>query len=163
MRGWETAERLLESGGYESRQRALVDRPIAEESEAGARWLGVAYWHAVGRVMRGTVRASWSQHGGTLRVLGGAALLGFGPPELHVEPGAIACRYAIRGGLLALRAGGSVTLAQVALDDAYELSVVVEEYLPRLAGVAYAKAQSPVHAAVSRRYFEQLERAGATR
>ena len=48
-----------------------------------------------------------------------------------------------------------------------ELSVTVEEYLPRLAaragappwtGMLYAKGQSPFHAAVSRRYFELLLR-----
>jgi hypothetical protein len=58
--------------------------------------------------------------------------------------------------VLTLRAGGSVTLAQRALDGAHELSVTVEEYLPRLGGLLYAKGQSPFHAAVSRRYFELL-------
>ena len=51
------------------------------------------------------------------------------------------------------------------LEDGFELSVVVEEYLPRLAaragaprwtGTLYAKGQSPFHAAVSRRYFDLL-------
>ena len=72
---------------------------------------------------------------------------------------------AIQGGLLALRAGGSVTLAQRPEGDQQELSVTVEEYLPRLAaragappwtGMLYAKGQSPFHAAVSRRYFQLL-------
>ena len=79
----------------------------------------------------------------------------------------ISCRYAIEGGLLALRAGGSVTLAQRPEGDQQELSVTVEEYLPRLAartgapawtGILYAKGQSPFHTAVSRRYFELLLR-----
>ena len=69
--------------------------------------------------------------------------------------------------MLALRAGGSVTLAQRPEGDQQELSVTVEEYLPRLAaragaplwtGMLYAKAQSPFHVAVSRRYFELLLR-----
>lgn len=160
MKGWETSERLLESGGYESQQRALVERPVVEASESGARWLGVTYWHAVDRFTRGGVRASWSDEGGTLRLLGGARLLTFGPPQLGFAPGAVTCRYEIRGGLLALKAGGSVTLAQRPVEGEHELSVTVEEYLPRLAGALYAKGQSPFHAAVSKRYFELLARRG---
>lgn len=157
MKGWETNERLLASGGYESRQRVLVEEPVVEPSESGARWLGVTYWYAVDRFTRGGVRASWSDEGGTLKLLGGARLLTFGPPELTF-PEAVSCRYEIRGGLLALRAGGSVTLAQRPVGAEHELSVTVEEYLPRLAGALYAKGQSPFHAAVSRRYFELLAR-----
>ena len=104
MKGWETTERLLDSGGYESRQRVLVGEPVVEASESGARWLGVTYWHAVDRFTRGGVRASWSEDGGTLRLLGGAQLLRFGPPELEVGDGVVSCGYAIVGGLLALRA-----------------------------------------------------------
>jgi hypothetical protein len=158
VKGWETSEHLLELGGYESRQRVLVDRPVVERSASGARWLGVMYWHAVDRFTHGGVRASWSVEGGTLRLLGGARLLTFGPPELEFARAVVSCRYEIRGGLLALRAGGSVTLAQRPAGAEHELSVTVEEYLPRLAGALYAKGQSPFHAAVSRRYFELLNR-----
>ncbi len=163
--GWETTERLLESGGFESRQRVLVGDPVVDSSESGARVLGVTYWHAVTLFTRGAVRASWSGGGGRLRLLGGATLLTFGPPELSVQDGGVACRHEIRGGLLALRAGGSVTLAQRPADGGHELTVTVEEYLPRLAarvgapwwtGALYAKGQSPFHAAVSRRYFDLL-------
>src|SRR4029453_18460558 len=45
--GWETFERVLECGGFESRQRVLVAEPVVEASEAGARTLGVTYWQAV--------------------------------------------------------------------------------------------------------------------
>ena len=82
MTGWETSERVLDSGGFESRQRVLVPEPVVEASEAGARTLGVTYWQAVDRFTRGGVRASWSGNGGKLRLLGGATLLTFGPPEL---------------------------------------------------------------------------------
>lgn len=165
MTGYEASERVLESGGFESRQRVLVPEPAVEASEAGARTLGVTYWQAVDRFTRGGVRASWSGGGGRLRLLGGATLLTFGPPELSFDAELVSCRHEIRGGLLALRAGGSVTLAQRAEDDGYELSVTVEEYLPRLAarvgaprwtGALYLKGQSPFHAAVSRRYFDLL-------
>jgi hypothetical protein len=171
LHGWEANERVLESGAFESRQRALARVPLVEHSESGARWLGLAYWQAVGGFTRGGVRARWSAEGGRLVLLGGARLLCFGPAELVCSNDLVSCRYSIRGGLLALRAGGSVTLAQRRAGDEVELSVVVEEYLPRLAaragapwwtGALYAKGQSPFHAAVSRRYFDLLAvRAGA--
>jgi hypothetical protein len=167
MTGWQSSERVLESGDFESRQRMLVAEPAVEVSEAGARTLGITYWQAVDRFTRGGVRANWTGDGGKLTLLGGATLLTFGPAELSFEGELVACRYAIEGGLLALRAGGSVTLAQRPEDDHQELSVTVEGYLPRLAarvgaptwtGILYAKGQSPFHAAVSRRYFELLQR-----
>ena len=90
--------------------------------------------------------------------------------RLDFDPDGVRCRHAIRGGLLALRAGGSVTLAQRPMGAQYELSVLVEEYVPRLAaragwpkwaGVLYLKGQSPFHAAVSRCYFDLLVRGRA--
>jgi hypothetical protein len=169
--GWESSERVLDSGGVESRQRVIVRGPVVEESEAGARTLGVAYWRTIDRLTRGGVRATWSGGGGRLCLLGGATLLTFGPPELTFAEGAVSCRHEIRGGLLALQAGGSVTLAQRPVGGEHELSVTVEEYLPRLAarvgaprwtGALYIKGQSPFHAAVSRRYFALLEQSRAT-
>jgi hypothetical protein len=170
LQSWNTSERMLASGGFESAQCVLASGPVVESSESGARWLGIAYWQAVNLVTRGGVHPRWTDDGGRLTLLGGASLLSFGPPELAFSGNAVSCRYAIRGGLLALRAGGSVTLAQRRSDEEVELSVVVEEYLPRLAarlgaprwtGTLYAKGQSPLHAAVSRRYFELLaSRAG---
>jgi len=161
---------MLASGGFESTQRVLASGPVVESSQSGARWLGIAYWQAVNRVTRGGVRARWTDDGGRLILLGGATLLSFGAPELAFSGNAVSCRYTIQGGLLALRAGGSVTLAQRRSNGEVELSVIVEEYLPRLAarlgaprwtGALYAKGQSPLHAAVSRRYFELLaSRAG---
>ena len=171
MTGWETSERVLESGDFESRQRVLVSGPVVEASEAGARTLGITYWQAVARLTRGGVRASWTGEGGKLKLLGGATLLTFGPPELSFDGGLVSCRYAIEGGLLALRAGGSVSLAQRPEGDQQELSVKVAGYLPRLAartgapawtGILYAKGQSPFHVAVSRRYFELLLRGRAS-
>jgi hypothetical protein len=169
--GWESTERVLDSGGFESRQRVLVPEPVVELSEAGARTLGVTYWLAVDRFTCGGVRANWTGGGGKLKLLGGATLLTFGPPELSVAHGEVACTHEIRGGLLAVRAGGTVTLAQRAEDGHHELSVAVAEYLPRLAprageprwkGALYAKGQSAFHAAVSRRYFELLAQSRIT-
>ncbi|HUK95909.1 MAG TPA: hypothetical protein VLU96_12775 [Gaiellaceae bacterium] len=167
MTGWETWERVLESGAFGSRQRVLVAEPAVEASEAGARTLGITYWRAVDRFTRGGIRASWTGDGGKLKLLGGATLLTFGSAELSFDGELVSCRHTIEGGLLALRAGGSVTLAQRPDGDQQELSVTVEGYLPRLAaragapawtGMLYAKGQSPFHAAISRRYFELLLR-----
>jgi hypothetical protein len=171
MTGWEASERVLDAGGVESRQRVLVPEPVVEASEAGARVLGVTYWQAVDRSTRGGVRASWRGDSGRLRLLGGATLLTFGPPELIADAELVSCRHEIQGGLLALRAGGSVTLAQRREGQQHELSVTVEEYLPRLAartgapkwtGALYIRGQSPFHAAVSRRYFDLLVRSRAS-
>jgi len=170
MTGWESANRVHESGDMESRQRVLVDEPVVESSEAGARWLGITYWDAVSRSTRGAVRAAWGEDGGRLRLLGGATLLQFGQPELRHADGDVSCRYAIDGGFLALRAGGSVILAQRRVESAYELSVTVDQYLARLAarvgaprwtGLLYARGQSPIHESVSRRYFDLLQRGRA--
>jgi hypothetical protein len=145
----------------------LVAEPVVEASEAGARTLGITYWRAVDRLTRGGVRASWTGDGGRLKLLGSTTLLSFGPAQLSFDGGVVSCQYAIQGGLLALRAGGLVTLAQRPEGDRQELSVTVEGYLPRLAaragapawtGMLYAKGQTPFHAAVSRRYFALLLR-----
>ena len=170
MRGWETTERVLESGGFESRQRALVDVAVVDTSASGARTLGVTYWRTVERFTRGTIRATWSGDGGRLKLLGGATLLSFGTAQLAFGADEVHCLHEIRGGLLALRAGGTVMLAQRPAGDQYELSVLVKEYVPRLAartgspwwaGALYLKGQSPFHAAVSRRYFDLLVRSRA--
>lgn len=162
---WQTTERVLESGAFESRQRILVSDAVVESSRTGARWLGVTYWQAVSQFSHGIVRARWTEVGGRLTLLGGLSLLRFGLPELSFSDELVSCRYAIEGGVLAVRAGGSVTLTQRGCDEGVELVVSVEEYLPRLAaragapwwtGVLYAKCQSPFHAGVSRRFFELL-------
>jgi hypothetical protein len=150
LAGWETTDR---PDG--SRQSVLVERAVVESSDAGARRLGIVYWGAVHDLTRGVVRARWSGGGGTLRLLG-IPLLRFGPPLL-VHDEAVECRYEIGGGVLALRPGGSVTLAQRPVDGGQELSVTVAGYSPRL-GALYTRAQRPFHVAVSRRYFELLAR-----
>ena len=93
LHSWETSERLLESGGFESIQRVLAAEPAVESSDSGARWLGVAYWQAVDGFTRGVVRASWGAGGGRLRLLGGANLLTFDEPALAVTDDSVSCRY----------------------------------------------------------------------
>ena len=112
LRGWETSERVLESGGLESRQRVLVDEPAVEPSEAGARWLGLTYWQAVdASPVAACGRAGATRAAGcgcsAARPCSRSARRSFA-----VQDGIVSCRYAIEGGLLALRPGGSVTLAQ---------------------------------------------------
>jgi hypothetical protein len=162
---WQTTERVLECGAFESKQWTLIAEAVVESSESGARWLGVTYWQAVDRFSHGSVRARWTGSGGRLTLLGGLSLLRFGLPELSFSDEVVSCRFAIQGGLLAVRAGGSVTLSQRRFVDGVELTVLVEEYVPRLAaragaprwtGVLYAKGQSPFHAGVSRHYFDLL-------
>jgi hypothetical protein len=164
-RGWDASERVLASGGFASRQSVLVDTPVVPTTADGAARLGQLYWRAVGGATRGAVRAGWTAEGGRLRLLGVVTLLRFGPARLTADDGSVTCRYTIEGGLLALRPGGSVTMEQRPAERGYELSVRVEEYVPRLAarsgaprwsGLLYARAQSPFHAAVSRRYFTIL-------
>ncbi len=75
----------------------------------------MTYWRAVAGFTRGVVRATWSADGGRLRLLGGANLLTFGAPATAIDAEAVSCRYPIQGGMLALRPGGSVTLAQRAV------------------------------------------------
>src|ERR1044072_3638136 len=130
MTGWESTERGLDSGGFEARQRGLVPEPMVEASQAGARPLGGPSWRAVDGFTRGVVRASWSGGGGKLKLLGGATLLTFGPPELSYDGDVVSCRHEIRGGLLALRAGGLVTLGERPAGGRHELSATVREHLP---------------------------------
>jgi len=166
-----TSESILDGGAFESKQWMLVPEAVVESSESGARWLGVTYWQAVDRFSRGSVRARWTESGGRLTLLGAVSLFRFGLPELAFSDELVSCRFAIEGGFLALRAGGSVTLTQRRLVGGVELSVLVEEYVPRLAarvgaprwtGVLYARGQSPFHAGVSRRYFDLLIASAAT-
>ena len=61
---WQTTERVLESGAFESTQRMSTPGSVVESSGSGARWLGVVYWRAVSEVSRGSVRARWGDEGG---------------------------------------------------------------------------------------------------
>jgi hypothetical protein len=144
LEGWSTSDRRRDDGAVESVQRVRAI-PFVERTEAGARRLGETYMRAVAwgpvRVRRLEVR---------LLALP-PALLAFDGPELAADAERIACRYRIRGGVLARKAGGTLVLAY---EDG-ELSVAVEGFFPRLAVLHHA-IQSRIHAAVSRRYFRML-------
>jgi hypothetical protein len=115
-------------------------------------------------VTRGLVRVR--ERGGRieLRLLGGPALLRFGPSAIQVEPTLVSCTYPIAGGLLARVRGGSLTLAQRG-GDKLEVRSTVSGFHPRLAarpgfprwtGALYARGQARIHEAVGRRFLESL-------
>ena len=171
LHSWHSRERVLDSGGFESTQRVLASEPVVECSESGARWLGIAYWQAVNRVTRGGRARPLDERWRPPHPAGRRE-----PPRPSGRPSSHSPATPSRVGTRSReayspcgRAGRSHSRSERA-DDEVELSVFVEEYLPRLAarlgaprwtGALYAKGQSPLHAAVSRRYFELLaSRAG---
>jgi hypothetical protein len=154
LEGWQSSQRVAPDGAVESEQRATLLRPVVPATDEGARRLGDEYWQAVRLATLGLVRPHATTVGPELRALG-IALLRFGPPDTMVEEGRISCAFAIRGGLLVRRPGGTLTLAQT---DGPEIRSTIAGFHPRLAGPLYSQVQSRFHLAVSRRYFRQLVR-----
>lgn len=143
----------------ESVQRTTYPRPVVEHSRAGARRLGDLYWRELSRATFGVVRTTPCDDELEIRLLGrGPALLRFGFPEQAIDANTVSCRYAIRGGLLAREAGGSIRFTQEGV-RAVCVTAAVEGFRPRL-GVLYAPVQSRLHVALGRRYFSRLAREG---
>jgi hypothetical protein len=145
-------------------QRVPLARPVVSRTPAGARALARAYWCEVERFTRGGVRVRAGSSGVELRLLGGPALLRFGPARTVVEASAVLCTYSIVGGLLARRAGGSLVFGQTG-DGPVEIQSRVEGFHPRLAarpglpawtGALYTKAQARLHDAIGRRFLAHL-------
>jgi len=65
----------------------------------------------------------------------------------------VCCKFAIRGGLLARRAGGSLVLSQ---SSDGELRAALKGFVPRLAARPYEWIQRRIHVAISRRFFRSL-------
>jgi hypothetical protein len=153
--GWSSAYGREPDGSFRSEERVNASRPVVDPSERGARLLGDRYWREVMRVSGGVVRRRTTEAGVELRLLGrGPRLLQFGPAETQHDPGAVRCRYPIRGGMLARRPGGSICLSQTGGDEP-QLSTVVSGFVPRL-GPRFERIQHRLHVAVSRRYFRRL-------
>ena len=153
--GWREAYGRAPDGSFRSEEQVNASRPVVERSERGARLLGDLYWREVMRVSGGVVRRRTTPAGVELRLLGrGPCLLRFGPAETEHDPGAVSCRYSIRGGLLARRPGGSISLSQTGGDEP-QLRTIVCGFVPRL-GSRFERIQHRVHVAVSRRYFRRL-------
>jgi hypothetical protein len=150
-------------GAIESEQRVQLSRRVVDSSHEGARVLGAAYWPEVEACARRLVRARSHDDGVELRALG-VVLLAFGTAEPRLSPHEVACTYPIRGGRLARRAAGAITLAQ-STGDPPELRSTITGFLPTLAarpgaprwtGALYSQVQQRIHLAVSRRYFRRL-------
>jgi hypothetical protein len=154
--GWRSVHGRGADGSIESDERVTVDSPVVERSEAGARLLGERYWREVASASRGLVRARRAGDGVELRLFErGPSLLRFGPAETTHDAEDVRCRYSIRGGLLARRAGGTLTLSQTGAGRP-ELRAAVHGFAPRLGAQPYERIQRRLHVAVSRRYFRSL-------
>lgn len=153
--GWRSTAHRSPDGSIDSRQWIAVRTPLVEHSPDGARELGRSYWLAVGRASRGVVRCREREDGVALLLLGlRPALLTLGPAELAADAERVSCSYRITGGLLAARAGGTLTLEQTSGGDA-EIQVGVRGFTPRL-GLVYDRLQRRLHDSASRRYFREL-------
>jgi hypothetical protein len=163
--GWTTTSRQREDGAIDSEQRMPAHGQVVAFSERGAAELGSVYWREVERFMHGAVRADVGADGAVeLRLRpSGTVLLAFGPPETRTGNGTTRCTYAITGGLLARRPGGSISFSQEAAPPA--LASAISGFFPRLAaapgrpswtGALYEQVQRRVHLAVSKRYFATL-------
>ena len=160
--GWSTSERVTASGAVESRQWIGLTRSVVTADENGASELGRGYLDEVRRCTHGLVRPKTRATEIAL-VLAGVPLLRFDSPEVGVWPGRVECRFAIRGGLLAARPGGSLVIAQRSGVE-HELELAVAGYFPRLGGMRkwslrralYAALQARAHRAISRRFLERV-------
>jgi len=129
---------------------------VVEFSEEGALALGRSYWAEAERSTLGLVRQV--ARGLHLCLFRRApALLEFRAPEVVATPSVVRCRFAIAGGLLARRAQGDITFAQIRADR-FELSSMIRDFLPTFAapqgkphwtGALYDPVQSRVHVFIS--------------
>ena len=130
---------------------------------AGGRRLGRRYLEEVQNATYGLVRPKSSPAGVALVIARVIPLLRFGSPEVRVRDDRVECSFAILGGLLAARPGGSLVIAQRSTAE-LELELAVAGYFPRLGGgsrrrslrkALYATLQAPAHRAISRRFLER--------
>jgi hypothetical protein len=158
--GWRSAHRRGSDGGVDSAECVRAARPVVTRSQDGALELGRQYWREVEFAGRGVVRLRAVGDELELRLLGvGPALLRFGRPEIiSVDHSGIGCRYPIRGGALARRPVGSITLSQSGSEPP-ELCAAVVGFVPRLGRTPlYGQLQRRLHVRISRRYFRRLLR-----
>lgn len=165
LKGWRSAQGAGPHGTIDSDERVTAMRPVVEIAESGARELGRQYWAEVQRASLGFVRLHVTREGSELELHPlRARLLRFGPTELHAGADGVACRFPIRGGLLARREGGALLLSQSG-GSIPELRAAVSGFAPRLGlrpgyprwtGTLYDHLQRRIHVAISRRFFRSL-------
>ena len=152
--GFRSIERRGPDRTLVTEQTLRAGRAIVPFSDAGARALGGAYWVEVTRATRRLLRYRETGEGVELCILGvRPALLRFGGGEVAVGTEHVSCTYRIRGGLLALGEGGTLSVSQVGRTPT-ELRVAVDGFLAR-GGLVYA-LQRRLHVAISRRFFRRL-------
>jgi hypothetical protein len=152
--GFRSIERRSPDRSLVTEQTLRTSRSIVPFSDAGARALGGGYWVEVTRATRRLLRYRETGEGLELRILGvPPALLRLGSVEVAVGMEHISCTYRIRGGLLALGEGGTISMSQVGRSPT-ELRVAVDGFLAR-GGLLYA-LQRRLHVAISRRFFRRL-------
>lgn len=139
-------------GVITSDESVRIRAAVVPHTNAGARHLGQRYWLAVARASRGLVRSRETDAGVELRVLGGPSALRLATPQTAAGADGVRCCYAIEGGLLAHRAGRSLTLCE----NAIRLRAVVAGFVPRLRSRAYQRLHHRLHVSVSRRFFTAL-------
>jgi hypothetical protein len=157
--GWRSAHRRGPDGEIDSDECVRATRPIVSPTPDGALDLGRLYWREVERASRRIVRLRPDGDGLELCLLGvGPALLRFGRPEVVVGDAGVGVRYPIRGGVLARRPVGSITLSQAG-SDTPEVCAAVVGFVPRLGRTPlYGQLQRRVHVRISRGYFRRLLR-----
>ena len=157
--GWRSSHNRGAEGGVDSQECVLVSGPVVARSRDGALELGRRYWREVERASHGVLRLRPVGDETALRLLWVApVLLRFGPPEVTVDDVGVRCTYAIRGGALARRPVGSITLSQ-SDSEPPELCAAVTGFVPRLGRTPlYGQLQRRVHVLISRRYFRRLLR-----
>jgi hypothetical protein len=154
LEGFRSIERRGPDRAVVTEQMLRTGRSIVPFSAEGARALGAGYWLEVGRASRRLVRYRHTSEGLELRFLGvPPALLRLGGVDVAVASEHISCTYRIRGGLLALGEGGTLSVSQVGRSPT-ELRVAVEGFLAR-GGPVYA-LQRRIHVAISLRFFRRL-------
>src|SRR5436190_2774398 len=147
--GWRSAHGRGPDGAIHSDERVCAARPVVAHCKAGALELGDRYWLEIADASRGIVRRHDAGDEIELRLFGRRpALLCFGQAELSIARSAVRCRYPIHGGLLARRAGGSITLSQTDGEHP-ELRAAVIGFVPRLAPAPLYAVQRRIHTAIS--------------
>ena len=155
LTGWASTQRIGIDGTVDSEQRVILDRPVVDCSDRGARELASRYWAELQRSGRRLISVRDHAAGIDLRLLGfRPILIALGPVETAYSPASASARHPIRGGVLVRRSGGSIAFEQI-VGERVELRSRIDGFHPRR-GPFYVLLQRRFHLALSRRYFRRL-------